>query len=155
LAELSIRHTRRWGSPSSLIDLANISSPTDPIDFVYTIEANPDIWLIAGQRRAHFTARDNEECKCQVMLVPLKVGNILLPNIEIRPKVTPKDADKRLSGQSQGQGHVEEEEQLNCETDYLSYGECVMVIPDVKSTTVGIGEMGSSKSAVWLESTGR
>lgn len=90
------------------------------------------------------------------MLIPLKVGNALLPNIEIRPKIAPKDDRKR---ESQGQGKVEGEnegaEELNCETDYLSYGECVMVIPDVRSSTVGIGEMGSPRSAVWLETMGR
>jgi len=49
----------------------------------------------------------------------------------------------------------EEAERLNCETDYLSYGECVMVVPDVRSSTVGIGEMGIGKPVVWLESQGR
>lgn len=143
MTELCIKHTRRWGSPSSLTSLANLSSPDDAIDFVYTVEANPDVWLIAGQRRAQFAAKEDEEHKAQIVLIPLRSGNVLLPNVEIRAKIAPK-ADQRDSG-----------EELNCETDYLSYGESVMVVPDVRSSTVGVGEMGASRSAVWLESVGR
>jgi len=78
------------------------------------------------------------------MLLPLRAGNYLLPHIEIRPMIksgTEKDADGA--------------EKLNCETDYLSYGECVMVVPDVSSSTVGIGEMSTGRSVVWLEGQGR
>lgn len=99
---------------------------------------------MAGERRAHFTVKEDEEHKAQIMLIPLKAGNALLPNIEIRARLAPKEEQQE-----------ESDEQLNCETDYLSYGECVMVVPDVRSSTVGIGEMGSPRSAVWLESTSR
>ncbi|KAF2002968.1 TMEM1 family protein-like protein [Amniculicola lignicola CBS 123094] len=149
VTELSIKHTRQWGSLSSLVSAANLKSPEDPIEFVYTVEANPEIWLIAGQRRAHFTAKEGEEHKLPIVLVPMKVGNLLLPNIEIRPRIPPKSEDKRQSSTTYT------EEPLNCETDYLSYGECVVVVPDVRSSTVGIGEMGSPKSSIWLEAERR
>lgn len=110
---------------------------------MYTVEANPEIWLVAGQRRAHFSAKEGEEYTSLIMLIPLKPGNHLLPNVEIRPRITPK-SEQENNG-----------EQLNCETDCLSYGECIMVVPDVKSSTVGIGEMGSPRSVVWLESVPR
>ncbi|KAF2736845.1 TMEM1 family protein-like protein [Polyplosphaeria fusca] len=154
LTELSIKHTRRWASSASLTTAANISSPDDPIEFVYTVEANPEYWLVAGQRRVHYTAKEGEELKYPIMLVPLKPGNVLLPSVDIRTKIKPKDAQKRDSG---GQPVAAEEggEQLNSETDYLSYGECVMVVPDVTSSTVGIGEMGSPRGAIWLEAEGR
>jgi hypothetical protein len=154
VAELCIKHTRHWGSASSLVAAANISSPSDAIDFVYTVEANPETWLVAGQRRAHFTAKEDEEDKFPIMLIPLKVGTALLPNVEIRARVKAKGEDKRQSGTGSvvsGEG----EEQLNCETDYQSYGECVMVVPDVRSSTVGIGEMATSRSAIWLEAESR
>lgn len=152
MAELQIKHTRRWGSPSSLMSAANLSSPNDPIEFVYTLEANPEAWLIAGQRRAHFTARENEELKFPLMLIPLKAGITLLPNVEIRARIPPKDEDKR---QSVAGVSSAAEEELSCETDYLSYSECVTIIPDVKSSTVGIGEMTSTRSVVWLEAESR
>lgn len=124
--------------------LAKLSSPDDPIEFVYTLEANPDVWLVAGPRRAHFTVKEDEEHKAQIMLIPLRSGNALLPNVDIRARIPPKEQQKEESG-----------DQLNCETDYLSYGDCVVVVPDVRSSTVGIGEMASPRSAVWLESVSR
>jgi hypothetical protein len=144
MTQLSIKHTRRWGNPTSLKTLSNIVNIDDPIEFVYTVEANPEIWLVAGQRRAHFSAKEDEEYTAQIMLIPLKPGNYLLPNVEIRPRILPKGEQKENI-----------DEQLNCETDCLSYGECIMVVPDVRSSTVGIGDMGSPRSAVWLESVGR
>ncbi|KAF2471313.1 TMEM1 family protein-like protein [Lindgomyces ingoldianus] len=147
LTELCIKHTRRWGWPSALVAAANLKSSDDAMDFVYSIEANPDVWLVAGQRRAQFTAKEGEEKKLPIILIPLKPGNVLLPNVEIRARVAPKGEQK---GQSEELG-----QQLNCETDYLSYGECVMVVPDVRSSTIGIGEMASPRSVVWLESESR
>jgi hypothetical protein len=139
--ELRIRHTRRWGSRNKLASLANIPSSDAAIDFVYTVEAHPETWLVAGPRRAHFSAKEDEEHTAQIVLIPLKSGNALLPNVEIRPRVQAKAES----------GGAEEEDQLNCETDYLSYGESVVVVPDVRSCTVGIGELGIPRSTVWLE----
>jgi hypothetical protein len=104
------------------------------------VEAHPETWLVAGQRRAHFSASEDEEYTAHIVLIPLKSGNALLPNVDIRPRVQPK-----------AEGAGEEAEQLNCETDYLSYGESVMVVPDVSSCTVGIGDLGVARSTVWLE----
>lgn len=154
MAELRIKHTRRWSSPTSLMSAADISSPVHSIDFVYTLEANPEAWLIAGQRRAHFAAKEDEEHKFPVMLIPLRTGTMLLPNVEIRAKVPPKVDEKR--GSTAGQADpVVEDEQLNCETDYLNYGESVIAVPDVRSSTVGIGELGAPMRTVWLEAEGR
>jgi trafficking protein particle complex subunit 10 len=144
LTSLRIKHTRKWGSPSNLTSLANLTSPDDPIEFVYTVETNPDVWLVAGQRRAHFSVKEDEEFTAQILLIPLQAGNTLLPNLEIRPRIRPREEQRE-----------EPTEQLNCELDYLSYGECVMVVPDVRSSTVGISEMGPQRSTVWLESLGR
>lgn len=148
MTELSIKHTRRWCTQSSLLSAANISNPDDAIDFTYTLEASPDTWLVAGQRRAHFTAKEDEEQHFSIMLMPLRPGTALLPNIEIRARIAPKSEDSKKKDGG-------EEEPLNCETDYLSYGECVVVVPDVRSSTVGIGEMSLPRSAVWLDAEGR
>ncbi|KAF2205415.1 hypothetical protein GQ43DRAFT_477384 [Delitschia confertaspora ATCC 74209] len=146
MASLRIKHTRRWAIPSSLVSAARLSSPDDPIEFVYIIEANPEIWLIAGQRRGHFTAKEDQEHTFPMVLLPLKSGSLLLPTVDIRARVKgAAEGDKK--------GGVE---QLNCETDYLGYAECVMVVPDVRSSTVGVEIGGIGKGAVvWLESQGR
>ncbi|KAF9732086.1 hypothetical protein PMIN06_002668 [Paraphaeosphaeria minitans] len=149
VTKLSIKHTRRWCTQSSLLSAANLSNPDDAIDFIYTLEASPDTWLVAGQRRAHFTAKEDEEQHFSIMLLPLRPGTVLLPNVEIRARIAPKSEDDM---KKDGTG---EEKPLNCETDYLTYGECVVVVPDVRSSTVGIGEISSPRSAVWLEAEGR
>ncbi|KAH7372031.1 trafficking protein particle complex subunit 10 [Pyrenochaeta sp. MPI-SDFR-AT-0127] len=155
MTTLRISHTRRWVAPASLISAANLSAASDPIDFVYTIEANPETWLIAGQRRAHFSANEDEQLEWPIVLIPLKPGNALLPNVEIRARIKPKDSGK--GGAAGTSGSSSEAAVLNCETDYLSYGDSVIVVPDVRSSTVGIGDMamGSPRSVVWLESMGQ
>ncbi|KAF9700961.1 hypothetical protein EKO04_000152 [Ascochyta lentis] len=147
-ATLRISHTRRWASPASLIAAANLDSADGPIEFVYTLDAAPDQWLVAGQRRALFTAVEDEAKEFTIMLIPLKAGNALLPSADIRARIKPKEKDDGKGG---------EEEILSCETDYLSYGESVMVVPDVRSITVGVGDMslGSPRSVVWLEGVGQ
>lgn len=127
---LRISHTRRWASPPT--------TPSEPLEFIYTLEANPETWLIAGQRRAHFSAHEDEVHEWPVLLIPLRPGVTLLPNVDIRLQ-KPKG---------------KEETEINCETDYLSYGETVTVVPDVRRSTVGIGDMskGREGSVVWLDS---
>jgi hypothetical protein len=142
---LRISHTRRWASLASVLSAANLTSPSDSIDFVYTLEANPDTWLIAGQRRAHYTAKEDEVKEWEVLLIPLKAGVTMFPSVDIRARVKVKDDEK-------------EGEVLHCETDYLSYGETVTVVQDVRSSTVGIGDMSVGmgvKGVAWLENIGQ
>ncbi|OAL01667.1 hypothetical protein IQ06DRAFT_375944 [Phaeosphaeriaceae sp. SRC1lsM3a] len=129
---LRISHTRRWASTPV--------HASEPIDFTYTLEANPDTWLIAGQRRAHFSAHEDQVHEWPVLLIPLKPGVMLLPNVDIRKR----------------QGKEKDETEMTCEIDYLSYGETVMVVPDVRSSTVGIGDMSKGREGgmAWLESAG-
>lgn len=147
-ATLSLSHTRRWASSTSLVSAANLTSAEDPIDFVYTLDASPDQWLIAGQRRALFTVAEDEVKQFTIMLIPLKAGNALLPSVDIRPRIKPRE---------KVESKTSEDEILNCEIDYLSYGESLIVVPDVSSSTVGIGDMslGSPRSVVWLEGAGQ
>jgi hypothetical protein len=126
---LRISHTRRWASPPT--------APAEPIECTYTLEANPETWLIAGQRRAHFSAQEDQVHEWPILLIPLRPGVTLLPNVDIRMQAK----------------KGKEEPEINCEIDYLSYGETVTVVPDVRSSTVGIGEMTKREgSVVWLES---
>jgi hypothetical protein len=60
-AELQIKHTRIWDIPSLSNSLRSANmpdiSPGAPLDFVYEVHCNPDIWLVGGRRRAYFTAK--------------------------------------------------------------------------------------------------
>ena len=62
-AELTIKHTRQWGS------LADSHNASQPLDFCYEIQASPDVWLIGGQRKAHFSARVSVDVLAKLVLI--------------------------------------------------------------------------------------
>jgi len=46
--ELSIKYTQRW---------AHEKGNTAAMDFWYEVHANPDTWLVGGQRKARFSLK--------------------------------------------------------------------------------------------------
>ena len=116
-AQLSIVHTRRWDSPEVFDSLTQ--EPDGALDFVFELDAPPDNWLIAGQRRTRFSAREGEVKTWEILLVPLKPGKISLPSVEVRPA---------------GKGM----DDLTYDTFYESMGETTLVIDDVGSTTIAL-----------------
>jgi hypothetical protein len=133
-AQLSIVHTRRWDSPNVFESLSQ--SPDGPLDFAFELDAPPDTWLIAGQRRTKFAAKENEALTWDILLMPLKAGRIFLPSVEVR-----------LVGTGT--------EELGCDTFYESMGETVVVINDVGSTTVGLQDTPMGTEPVLLGVEGR
>ncbi|KAF1982161.1 hypothetical protein K402DRAFT_424748 [Aulographum hederae CBS 113979] len=152
MAELSVIHTRKWGDKSSLVKESKaIESEDDPLDCMYEIDANPDIWLIGGQRRAHFSAQEDELKAFPVMLMPLRPGHLLLPTVEVRyapARKRPQSQssawtagaalDAKSSAREKEKEAQGEEGEVTCETDYQSVSETVLVVPSVKSTTIGL-----------------
>jgi hypothetical protein len=124
------------------------------MDFIFTLDAPADTWLIGGQRRAAFSAREGEERCFGVVLVPLRTGVLGVPGVDVRARVRPKEQGE------DGKVGTGEEEVLSCETDFLGYGEVVTVVPDLRRGTVGVGEMGGAGGmrgggeVVWLEGVG-
>lgn len=147
-AELRITHTRQWGdtnNPPSTI------TNSHKLDFVYELDAHPDTWLIGGQRRAHFSAAEDETLAFPVMLLPLRAGHLLLPNVEIRHVPA-----RRMQAQEGTEAGAGSEGVLACETDYQSLGDTVLVIPNVRSTTVALGKTGpGGTEAVLVDSETR
>ena len=135
-AELTISHTRRWGTDTT---------PAEPLEFVYEITAPPDTWLIGGQRKAHFSAAEDENVKFGLLLLPQRTGHLLFPSLEIRPVA------------ARGEGEDNDGKALpSCETDYVSQADTVLVIPDLASTTVSLDPSGDGGNAAWvLERRGR
>lgn len=114
-AELSISHTRRWGTDPA---------PGLPLNFVYEVQAPPDTWLVGGQRKAHFAAKEGEAATFALLLLPQRTGQLILPSVEIR---VVEDED--------GSGDGDE---VSCETDYRSQAETVEVVTGLESTTVSL-----------------
>ena len=142
-AELRIRHTRRWDRLHTLASAAGLAHDSDPVDFVYDVHANPDVWLVGGERRAQFAAREDEVATFALMLVPLVPGRHVLPRVEIRPR-----GGGRV--QQQQRQHGKEGMTVSCETDYKSQAETVMVIANVKGTTVDMHVAGQAGSGAVL-----
>jgi trafficking protein particle complex subunit 10 len=117
-AELIIKHSRAWDSSSS-------PPPDAPLEFYYEVQNNLEVWLVSGRKRAHFAAKEGDELRFPLLLVPLKAGGLLLPNVEV----------KQVGGGNMGE---EGGGEVSCETDYRSHGETILVLPDVRSTTVRI-----------------
>jgi hypothetical protein len=115
---LLLKHTRHW-------DHIREGSDTDDLEFMYDVDAPVDTWLIGGQRRGRFFAKEGEPKQCDIVLIPLKTGKLLLPNVDVRP------AGK-------------EPDEISCETEFNSMGKSILVVGDLKRTTIAM----SSNQAV-------
>ncbi|KAB8215243.1 trafficking protein particle complex subunit 10 [Aspergillus novoparasiticus] len=147
-AELSLRHTRRWCSPE------NRENAGGPLEFSYEIHANPELWLVGGRRRGNFTADEGETKTFAVMLLPQKAGHLLLPGLEIKTFVpvsstAPPKPAAPATGPA-GAAPVLQRRQIACEVDYRNHGETVLVLPDLRSTTVSLSLSGGNHGAAWL-----
>ncbi|KAJ5794006.1 hypothetical protein N7457_000605 [Penicillium paradoxum] len=141
VAELCLRHTRRWCSPSTR------ESANQPLECSYEIHASPDMWQIGGRRRGNFLARDGESTRFTVLLLPQKPGHLLLPGIEIRtflpsaPQLpTSPPADPAVSA-------APSRRSIPCEVDYRNHSETVLVLPDLRKTTVTLSAAGGNHAA--------
>ncbi|KIV99909.1 uncharacterized protein PV09_08436 [Verruconis gallopava] len=131
---VTVTYTRRWWNPSS------VSPSTDAADhsseFLLEIDAPPDVWLLGGQRRARYSASEGQETRFELMLVPLKTGKLLLPEVTIRPSA----------------GAMEDN---RCETDYRSLGETVHVVANASDVTIGLNETSNGTEVVLMGSRRR
>ncbi|KAJ5744566.1 hypothetical protein N7533_009436 [Penicillium manginii] len=126
-----------------------------PLECSYELHANPDLWLLGGRRRGNFLTRDGETSKFTVLLLPQKPGHLLLPGLEIRtyapsqsqpPTSPPATTD---SGMGTGPGVPGQRQAIACEVDYRNHGETVLVLPDLRKTTVSLSASGTGGTS-WL-----
>lgn len=170
-AELRLHHTRRWCSPAH----QEATSHSDgALEFTYDLHANPEQWLIGGRRRGNFLAREGTVTTFAVMLLPQKSGHLLLPSLEIKAFVPPASSScasvNPISGPSGNTGVTSppppapgssgsaaaapggppppslQRRQIACEVDYRNHGEALLVLPDLRKTTVSLSVSGGS----WL-----
>ena len=147
-AELCINYTRRWCT------LATQEYPGQPLECSYELHANPEHWLVGGRRRGNFLAHDGETTRFIVLLLPQKSGHLLLPGLEVRTFAPPQPQsltsppvpDVATGGSAApGQRHP-----IPCEVDYRNHGETVLVLPDLRKTTVSLSASGSPGGSSWL-----
>lgn len=168
-AELVLRHTRRWCSKRTENEEANGGgSGGGQLEFSYEMHVNPDLWLIGGRRRGHFTAQEGEDTKFALMLLPQRAGNLLLPSIEIKTYLSDGAAaatttttttstsltvgNASIAGNNAATNSrptspspwsaQPQRRPVPSEVDYKNHGETLLVLPDLKKTTVSL-ESGS------------
>ena len=168
-AELRIKHTRKWCSQEDQ------ESPDSLLEFSYDIFANPESWLVGGRKRGNFTAVEGETKTFSIMLVPQKPGCLLLPALEIRAFVQPqvgsgsKSASAvpatmtnhghntspnnsiSVAGGEVAAAHLQRK-QISCEVDYRNLGQTLLVLPDLRKTTVSLSSSssGGGGGSSWL-----
>lgn len=138
IAELCLRHTQRWCSAAD-------KTADQPLECSYEIHASPDLWQIGGRRRGNFLAKDGEMTRFTVLLLPQKPGHLLLPGLEIRtflPSTPPLSADPTAAPPRRS---------IPCEVDYRNHSETVLVLPDLRKTTVTLSAAcGPTGGGSWL-----
>jgi len=168
-AALTIRHTRRWDTAKTRE--APPHTAEKPLEFSYEVQANTDTWLIAGRRKGHFCAKvcqgntdltmsnglsqENEIHTFSLMLLPQRPGYLLYPTVEIRTLANGSStSDPRSSVAEQGfnvsrDGPSDHVSSMTCETDYRNQADAILVLPNLKSTTVSLDPGGPGGNA-WL-----
>ncbi|KAL4780856.1 trafficking protein particle complex subunit 10 [Aspergillus varians] len=144
-AELRLSHTCSWCSPDQRENAGG------PLEFSYEIHANPELWMVGGRRRGNFTANEGETKTFAIMLLPQKAGHLLLPGLEIRSFVPPPVQPPSTSTTPGARSSVPpaavaaaagipalQRRPIACEVDYRNHGETVLVLPDLRGTTVSL-----------------
>jgi hypothetical protein len=140
-AELRIKHTLSWGGiPGSL---TKPEEEGESLEFSYEIHGNPEAWLIGGKRRGIFQACENEVNTFPIMLLPQRHGHLLLPGLDV------KAFELQTSTQRKSRTHSAPRKQVESELDYRNHGESILVLPDLKSTTVSL-DPGGPGGGSWL-----
>lgn len=88
------------------------------IEFAYDIIASPESWLVSGKKKGHFVVSD-EVFKLQLLILPLKHGNLLLPTLEVHPS---------------SKAH----EHITAEVEYKNSAESVLVLPEVSNVNLAV-----------------
>ncbi|KAL9124781.1 MAG: hypothetical protein Q9217_005924 [Psora testacea] len=121
--ELILEHTRHWGSEAE---------DDRCLHFRYDVHASPDTWLVGGQRSARFSAKEGQQHRFSVLLLPQRTGHLLMPAIDIQPIASPHRDGPRDDQASST------ESLISCETDYINRAETILVVPNLSSTTARI-----------------
>jgi trafficking protein particle complex subunit 10 len=127
-AKVRVLHTDEW-SAKSIFGRERASGENKT--FVCEVQADADTWIVGGSRRRHFSPKDEKELEFDLILIPLKVGQLPLPTIDVQPEhvMGADGASEQAVGGS-----------VSCETHYQSGGQTIQVIRNVRTTEVSIIE---------------
>lgn len=138
-AELRISYARSWSTDAVLGTQQGENSGQKGRDFVLDVQAEPEIWVIGGSRKKHFTLPPaTEQTSAQVftfpiVMVPLQLGSHALPQLDIQ-------AAKNEEGNEASKGQAV----ASCETFCESSGMVVKVVRGSQQSRVRIVEGSES-----------
>jgi hypothetical protein len=131
-ASLSVTSTTDWNT-EAVLDPTTVSGKNNGKDFVYDIQADPDTWLIGGHKRGRFHASNTSSHTFDVLLVPLKLGALRLPNVDLQPA--------HMEGPSEGEAGSNAAPPVSCETYYGSSELVFQIYRAMESSRVFIPEV--------------
>ncbi|KAF2478765.1 trafficking protein particle complex subunit 10 [Neohortaea acidophila] len=136
-AQLRIASTGIWGRRG---DGARSGSSKKilPKNFHYELLADPDAWLVGGQRRGHFVFQEGRETLVELVLIPLRLGFLSLPSIDVQPEAPEQQGTE--GAREDGRGPGDAAATITTETHYESRAEVVQVFRNEKTTRVDIPE---------------
>ncbi|TKA80803.1 hypothetical protein B0A55_01607 [Friedmanniomyces simplex] len=120
-AELRVKSTDAWSFHLLYAQSKQRTPQSRPL-FVLDVQADPEIWLVGGPRRVHFSAVPDEPATFRLTLIPLQVGKHRLPMVDIQAE--PETIED-------GNSKARPRDAVSCETHYESSGEMVEVIREV------------------------
>ena len=132
-AQLRLNSTRSWSSKKVLQTSEHDADDKDQSQkFVFDIQADLDSWLVGGQRRCQFTAKEGAELTFNLSLIPLRLGAHALPLVDVQAE--------RIEGNTESGTAPAHTPAVSCETHYASAGQVVQVIRDTRTARVHIPE---------------
>jgi len=141
-AELVMSHTCEWDKPDSVRAEGppNSDGPyaSNTLEFSYELHANPDVWLIGGRRRGNFMSKPGTVETFPVMLLPQRPGHLLLPSLEVKSFALERTTSDKVSYSKTP---------VISEVDYRNHAHTILVLPDLRSTTVSLEGPGGGS---WL-----
>ena len=139
-ADLQITYTQSWAAKEAC------TQEDIPLEISFEVLAPPETWVIGGMRKGYFPA-DGKMLSFPVILLPQRMGHLLLPSVEVKfyKAETSKNGVLPLEGT-----------RVPCEVDIKSLSESVHVVSGLRETVVKIGadeaeaQAQASEKRCWL-----
>ncbi|KAL8769856.1 MAG: hypothetical protein Q9209_004294 [Squamulea sp. 1 TL-2023] len=123
LAELSLSYSQYWATTTEGVPDGELLTMT------YEVQASPEVWLIGGQCKGQFSAKEGEVTRFPIILLPQKTGNLLYPLVEVC--IT----DGRRSNKAADGAKGPNDDVVPCEMNYVDQSQSIFIIPNLSSST--------------------
>ncbi|WVQ80318.1 hypothetical protein IAT38_002423 [Cryptococcus sp. DSM 104549] len=110
---------------------------------VFDVQASNEDWLVLGKKKGYYTADPDKPEEQQIILVPIRAGNLFLPNVTVQ-LLDPGSARPARSAPAQGQAQVQSTPEVLCESHVENAAQAIRVLPAKREATamvsIALGE---------------